>query len=112
MKHILMTALLFVLALQAEAGTLGYGLETMIADMDDQDVIKVLVVMQGQSDIRSLDKSLHSRQAPLAELDDYQSKLKSMTGGEGSYTMQLSHYDAVPDQIAEDLVAKFAARRA
>ena len=30
---------------------------------------------------------------PLAELTDYQSRVKSLTGGEGSYTMELSHYD-------------------
>ena len=33
---------------------------------------------------------------PLAELNDYQSRLKSLTGGEGTYTMELSHYDPVP----------------
>ena len=33
---------------------------------------------------------------PLAELTDYQSRVKSLTGGEGSYTMELSHYDPVP----------------
>jgi elongation factor G len=43
-------------------------------------------------------------QVPLAELGDYQSKLKSMTGGEGSYTMQLSHYDPVPGNIQKDMV--------
>ena len=33
---------------------------------------------------------------PLAELNEYQSRLKSLTGGEGTYTMELSHYDPVP----------------
>ena len=70
MKNILMTILattLLLASLPAAAGTLSYGLETMIADMDNQDVIKVLVVMADQPDIRTMDKSLHARQVTLAE---------------------------------------------
>jgi len=48
---------------------------------------------------------------PLADMMDYEPTLKSMTKGRGSYTMRLSHYDPVPEQIAEDLVAKFVARQ-
>jgi elongation factor G len=33
---------------------------------------------------------------PLAELDEYQSRLKSLTGGEGSYNITFSHYAQVP----------------
>jgi elongation factor G len=32
----------------------------------------------------------------LAELDEYQSRLKSLTGGEGSYNITFSHYAQVP----------------
>lgn len=35
-------------------------------------------------------------QVPLAELNDYQSRLNSITGGHGNYTIQLSHYEPVP----------------
>ena len=45
-------------------------------------------------------------QVPLAELSDYQNRLKSLTGGEGSYTMQLSHYEAVPPAVQKNLAAK------
>lgn len=45
--------------------------------------------------------------APLAELEDYQSRLNSITGGEGSYSMQLSHYDPLPVNLQKDLIAKF-----
>ncbi len=48
-----------------------------------------------------------SGQVPLAELDDYQSKLKSMTGGEGSYTMKLSHYDPIPAMFQKELVKRY-----
>jgi elongation factor G len=42
--------------------------------------------------------------APLSEIVDYQSRLKSLTGGEGSYTMDLSHYDPVPMRKQQELV--------
>lgn len=45
-------------------------------------------------------------QVPLGELSNYQSRLKSMTGGEGSFTMQLSHYDPAPATLQKDLASK------
>lgn len=42
-------------------------------------------------------------QAPLAELSDYQTELKSMTGGEGRYSMDLSHYEPVPSRVQDQL---------
>ena len=48
-----------------------------------------------------------SGQAPLSELGSYQSELKSVTGGAGSYTMALSHYDPVPANVQQQLVAEF-----
>ena len=48
-----------------------------------------------------------SGQAPLAELGSYQSELKSVTGGTGSFSMELSHYDPVPSNIQQQLVAEF-----
>ena len=48
-----------------------------------------------------------SGQAPLAELGSYQSELKSVTGGTGSFSMELSHYDPVPSNIQHQLVAEY-----
>ena len=48
-----------------------------------------------------------SGQVPLAELGNYQSELKSVTGGAGSYTMHFSHYDPVPAPMQDKLVAAF-----
>ncbi|MCG7870840.1 MAG: elongation factor G [Candidatus Thiodiazotropha lotti] len=42
-------------------------------------------------------------QAPLAELEGYSTQLKAMTGGEGSYTIEFSHYEAVPPNIQKQL---------
>jgi elongation factor G len=42
--------------------------------------------------------------APLKEIQGYHSRLKSLTGGDGSFTMDFSHYAEVPrealDQVA------------
>ena len=40
---------------------------------------------------------------PLSELENYQSKLKSMTAGEGSYSISFSHYDPVPARTQKEL---------
>ncbi|MFO1349450.1 MAG: elongation factor G [Gammaproteobacteria bacterium] len=45
-----------------------------------------------------------SGQVPLAELDGYQSRLTSLTGGAGSYTIEFSHYDPVPGDIQKKLM--------
>ncbi|RAN82534.1 elongation factor G [Bacillus sp. SRB_336] len=42
-------------------------------------------------------------QAPLAELVDYPTELKSMTGGRGRYSLDLSHYEAVPATVQKQL---------
>ncbi|MBY4674979.1 elongation factor G [Marinobacterium arenosum] len=48
-----------------------------------------------------------SAQLPLSEMDGYQSKLKSLTGGEGSFTMEFSHYEAVPTKVQQELMAAY-----
>ena len=47
-------------------------------------------------------------QVPLAEVTQYNSQLKSVTGGRGSYSMTLSHYDAVPSNVQQQVVAAYA----
>ncbi|MBI1336259.1 MAG: elongation factor G [Phycisphaera sp.] len=44
---------------------------------------------------------------PLSEIANYQSQLKSVTAGQGSYTMELSHYDPVPSHIQQQIVAQY-----
>ena len=46
-------------------------------------------------------------QAPLSELTRYQTELKSVTAGAGTYTMGFSHYDPVPRPIQQKLMAEF-----
>jgi elongation factor G len=45
--------------------------------------------------------------APLAELDSYHSRLKSLTAGQGSYTLELSHYEQVPPNVQQNLVSQY-----
>ena len=45
--------------------------------------------------------------APLAEVMQYQSQLKSVTGGQGSFVMELSHYEPVPPQVQAQVVAAY-----
>jgi elongation factor G len=40
---------------------------------------------------------------PLSSLSDYHTELKSMTQGQGSYTMEFSHYDPVPHSVQQEL---------
>jgi elongation factor G len=49
---------------------------------------------------------------PLAEISEYQSRLKSLTGGTGAYTMALSHYDPVPARKQYELMQAWRPREA
>ncbi|MEW8505175.1 MAG: elongation factor G [Candidatus Thiodiazotropha sp.] len=42
-------------------------------------------------------------QAPLAELEGYATQLKAITGGEGNYAIEFSHYEAVPANVQQQL---------
>jgi elongation factor G len=44
-------------------------------------------------------------QAPLGEVMQYNSQLRSMTGGQGSYAMELSHYEPVPGNVQQQIAA-------
>ncbi len=41
---------------------------------------------------------------PLVSMTEYSNHLKSITSGEGEYSMSFSHYDAVPSEIQEQLI--------
>ncbi len=50
-------------------------------------------------------------EVPLAEMLSYDAELTSMTGGRGSYHMEMSHYDEVPFQFQEKVIAAAKAER-
>jgi len=41
---------------------------------------------------------------PLAEVANYNSSLSSITGGQGSFTMEFSHYDPVPSNVQQQII--------
>jgi elongation factor G len=44
-------------------------------------------------------------QAPLSELEQFPARLKSLTAGHGSYTLEFSHYDPAPPMLQQKLAA-------
>jgi elongation factor G len=60
-------------------------------------------IVDGMQNIRA--------QVPQAELFKYASELRSMTGGRGSFEMEFSHYEQVPQHIALKVVAEAQAAR-
>jgi elongation factor G len=52
-----------------------------------------------------------SGQVPLSEVAEYQSRLRSVTGGQGSYQIEYSHYAMVPPQTQVSLTSQFKLAR-
>ncbi|MGQ0430577.1 MAG: elongation factor G [Gammaproteobacteria bacterium] len=55
------------------------------------------------NEARARGRIVVSAYVPLAEVTDYQNRLKALTGGEGSFTLELSHYDPVPPRKQQEL---------
>jgi elongation factor G len=47
-------------------------------------------------------------QVPLSELSNYQARLKSVTAGQGSYTIEFARYDPVPPSVQKSLAEQHA----
>ena len=47
-------------------------------------------------------------EVPQAEMFQYASQLRSMTGGRGSFDMEFSRMDVVPSNIAQKIIAEAA----
>lgn len=43
---------------------------------------------------------------PLAQMFGYSTDLRSMTQGRGTYSMEFAHYEEVPKNVAEEIIAK------
>jgi elongation factor G len=46
-------------------------------------------------------------QVPLKEMQDYATHLRSITAGEGTFAMRPSHYEMVPPQVQQEIVAAY-----
>ena len=49
-------------------------------------------------------------QAPLSELSGYQLRLNALTSGQGRYTVEMSHHEAVPPSVQSQLISQFKVR--
>ena len=62
--------------------------------------------VQGQ-DMLAGNMMVIKAQVPLSEVASYDSQLKSVTGGQGSYSMTLSHYEVVPPNVQQMVIAQY-----
>jgi elongation factor G len=49
---------------------------------------------------------------PLSEMFGYIGQLRSMTSGRASYTMEFSHYEPVPKNVADEVIAEVTETKA
>ncbi len=49
-------------------------------------------------------RSIVTAQVPLAEMQRYTTDLRSITGGRGVFSMELSHYEVVPTHLAQEII--------
>lgn len=66
--------------------------------------------VQGQ-DVLPGNMTVIKAQVPLAEVQQYNSQLKSVTSGQGSYSMELSHFEPVPPNVLQQIVAARKAQK-
>ena len=59
--------------------------------------------IEGMED-RGMNKAI-SAKVPLSEMFGYTTTLRSMTEGRGSMTMEFDHYDVVPKNVADEIIA-------
>src|SRR5438552_12725349 len=52
------------------------------------------------------DLAVIAGKVPLSEVTRYAAQLGSITQGQGSYTMEFSHYDIVPGNVQQQIVSK------
>ncbi|MBM4020228.1 MAG: elongation factor G, partial [Planctomycetes bacterium] len=50
-------------------------------------------------------------QVPLAEVAQYNTQLRSITGGQGTYSMEFSHYEPVPPHVQQAIIQSAARGR-
>lgn len=72
------------------------------AVMSDLNTRRARVQGMGQTG----NKAIIEATGPLAEMQQYATNLRAITQGRGVYSMELSHYDVVPAQLAQQVIAE------
>jgi len=84
-----------------------YNMEVVVPEENMGDIIGDLNSRRGR--VQGMEtkgkRAIVKAQAPLAEILMYSPDLDSRTGGRGSFTMEFSHYQEVPTQLAEKIIA-------
>jgi elongation factor G len=83
-------------------------LEVLVPDSMTGDVIGDLNTKRGRvsgMNPTGTGKTRVFAQVPQSELTRYSIDLRSITGGRGAFTMTFSHYDEVPSQLADKVIA-------
>ncbi|MCK4857393.1 MAG: elongation factor G [candidate division Zixibacteria bacterium] len=90
-----------------------YDLEIVVPDENTGDVMGDMSSRRGK--IMGMEPKgkyqLVRGQAPLAELYKYSTSLRSITGGRGRHSQKFSHYETVPKEITEKIVAAYRAAK-
>lgn len=76
------------------------------------DITTDLIGRRGQvlgTETLSQNMALIRGQVPLGELDGYGGRLKSITAGQGAYSLVLSHYSPVPQELQQRLASGYKA---
>ncbi|WHF50804.1 elongation factor G [Chryseobacterium gotjawalense] len=85
-----------------------YSVEILCPDEDTGDVMGDLQTRRAV--ISGMDSEGHYQkilaEVPLAELHDYGSTLRSITGGRAKFTMKFSEYQLVPPNVQQNLIKK------
>ncbi len=87
--------------------------EILVPDAFMGDVMGDLNAKRGR--IMGMEQSgglqLIKAQVPLAEMFRYSIDLRSLTGGRGTFSMEFSHYEETPGNVAEKIIAAYKAER-
>lgn len=88
-------------------------IEVLVPESAMGDVAGDLAARRGHvtgTQSRQRGMSLIEGEVPLAELGDYQNRVKSLTGGQGSFSMAFARYEAVTEATQQRLAQAFKPR--
>ena len=89
------------------------GVEVTVPEANFGDVMGNISSRRGQiseTGDRGVVKFIKAK-IPLANMFGYATDLRSMTQGRGNYTMEFSHYEKVPNNVAEEIIEKRTASK-
>ncbi|GAB4177224.1 MAG: elongation factor G [Wenzhouxiangellaceae bacterium] len=88
--------------------------EVTVPDQYMGDVTGLLAAKRGRIQGTSSQRGGYTQitaAVPLSEITEFPTELKSMTGGEGRFVMEMSHYEPVPHTVQQKLIEAHAENR-